>query len=350
MGRPLIYICSVTVIILGIIQININDRHTALAQRTASYANNAEMINLAHAGVEATLHELRDDPSWRNNYKPYSIILDYGTAEVVMEDHTTNASLGADQLQLNARGLMHGDSAAVNYKVAIVEAQIPDIPGALALTDPNFITNLYGSFDINGLDESGQDPEGLPGISVIDQASKDQIMESGTENQLDQVVGNTGTPSIEVDESLDFNTLSELIGQLEPNATYLNGQYTSNLGSKNNPGVFFVEDYAKITGNVNGYGILVVKKTGDLDLSTIDLAGTFNFYGLVLFENSWAFDGQGTATIHGSVVVGSSEGTPTTVDLGGNLNIQYNSAALDFAREAAKQNLPATFDILDIYE
>jgi len=333
------------------IQINLNNRHVALAKRTANYANKVEMRNMAHSGVELTLSELRKDPTWRNNYNPYAVALDYGTANVTIQDYTNNSKLDSKHLRLISRVELNGDSVMVAYLVEMVIAQLPSIPGALALTDNNFMPNLFGSFDINGNDESGIDSVGLPGISVMDQGGKDILFDNSTENQLDQIAGNTGTPSVEIDPSMDFETLSNFIDQLAPYATYLNGNYTSNLGNQGNPGVFFVDSYAKITGNVNGYGILVVRKTGDLDLATLDLKGTFNFYGLVLFENSWSFDGTGTANIHGSVVVGSPEGaSDVNVDLGGNLNINYNKSALAFAEEAAKKGIPATFKIIDIYE
>lgn len=351
MGRPLIYICAVTIVVLGIIQINLNDRHIALAKRTVYYANGSEMVNLAHAGIEKTFHKLRDDASWRNNNKQYPVTLDYGQADVLIEDNSTDTTLGTDQLKLTSDVTLDGESRRVIYKVEIIYPQLPNIPGALALTDPNFSTNLFGSFDINGNDESGMDPVGLPGISVIDEPSKQQILDDGTEMQLDQILGNTGTPSIEVDQSMEFKDLADFISQLRPNAEILSGNYNSDLGNKAKPGVFFVEDYAKIAGNVNGYGILVVKSSGDLDLASVDLAGTFNFYGLVLFENSWSFDGTGTANIHGSVVVGSPENSSgVSVELGGNLNIHYNSLALDYARDAARVTIPASFKVLDIYE
>lgn len=351
MGRPLIYICAVTLVILGILQINLNNRHIALAKRTASYANNTEMRNVAHSGIEATLYKLRDNAGWRNDNNPYVVDFDHSSASVIIEDYTVNSSLAADQLKLISKVNLASDTARVNYKVKIIYPKIPELPAALALTDPDFIPNFYGSFDINGNDESGMDSAGLPGISVIDQESKDKILDSTSEKQLDQIVGNTGTPSVEVDPAMNFETMSHFITQLESNATYLTGQYTSDLGSRDNPGVFMVEDYAKITSNVNGYGILVIKKSGDLDLTSLDLAGTFNFYGLVLFENTWTFDGKGTVAIHGSVVMGSPESsTTTTIDLGGNLNILYNSTALNYAKEAAKQTIPATFEVLDVYE
>lgn len=352
MGRPLIYICAVTVIVLGIMQINLNGRHLHLIERTSSYANESQMRNMAHSGVENVLYELRSDPTWRNGYLPYRVQLDYAAAYVTIQDSTQNINLASDQLRLVSSVPFKRDSVRVAYKVKVVIGQLPDIPGALTLTDSQFTTDLFGSFQIDGNDESGLDTTGIPGITVIDQASKDKIFADDPDHKfLDQVTGSTGTPSIEVDESIDFTDMEQLIDMLEPNAYFLEGNYTQDLGSPENPGVFFVEDYAKISGNVNGYGILVVKQTGNLDLTTLDLKGNFDFYGLVIFENSWAFDGAGTATIHGSVLVGSpEEASDLEIRLGGTLKILYNSWALQFANEAARRSIPASFLITDIFE
>lgn len=359
MGRPLIYICAITTIVLGIVQLSLNERHISLVKRTATYANEAEIRNMAHAGVEYTLNKLRTDTDWRNNYEPYEVALDYGTADVTIEDESTNSSLGKNELRLISVASLHGETTTVNYKVKIVYPKLPSIPGALALTDPNFLTELDGSFYINGLDEAGVD-DGLPGITVIDEPSKDQIIaKDPTYKFLDQVDGNTNTtddePSIKVDPTMDFDPLAEMIDKLAPVATRLSGgPYTSgDLGSESSPGVFLVEDYAKITSNTNGYGIMIVRENADLDVeTTVNVAGTFNFHGLVLFENSWALDGQGDVTIHGTVVVGSPDETSptTTIDLTGNLTIQYNSIALEYARRAASKGVAASFEILDIYE
>ncbi len=359
MGRPLIYICAVTIIVLGVVQINLNERHISLINRTASYANGAEVRNLAHAGIEFTLHELRDDVSWRNSGNPYPVDLDYGTAHVTIEDETVNASLEERQLLLISNATLQGEESLIKYLVEFLLPPLPNIPGALSLTDPNFLTDLGGSFYINGLDESGRDTVGLPGISVIDQESKDQIIAEDPDYQfLDQVDGSTSTgdePSLEVDPTMDFAPFLEMIETLAPTATNLSGgPYNDDLGSPEDPGVFLIDDYAKVSGNTNGYGILIVRENADLDIeTTLDAAGTFNFYGLVLFENSWALDGQGDVTLHGSVIVGSDdESTPetTTIDLTGNLSILYNSEALDYARQAASKGMASRFKILDIYE
>lgn len=352
MGRPLIYICAVTIIVLGILQLNLNGRHIQLIERTSSYANESQMRNSAHSGSEFVLNELRSEPTWRNNYEPYPVQLEYATAFVTIQDHTTNENLEEEQLRLISNVPFQRDSVLVAYTVDVVMGDIPEITGALNLTDSEFNMNLFSNaFEIDGNDESGLDPIGVPGISVIDQESKDKIFDTNNEDFLNNITGSTGTPSIEVDDNLDFSNMEELILALEANATYLQGNYTQDLNTPDNPGVFFVEDYAKIAGNVDGYGILVVRESGDLDLATLDLKGTFDFYGLVIFEDAWAFDGKGTATIHGAVMVGSPDKeSEVDIELGGTLKILYNSWALEFARVAAQRGVAASFNITNIFE
>lgn len=353
MGRPLIYICAVTIIVLGILQLNLNGRHIQLIERTSSYANESQMRNSAHSGSEYVLNELRNDPTWRNDYEPYPVQLDYATAFVMIQDSSTNENLEDDQLRLLSKVPFQADSVMVVYDVDVVMGSIGDVPGALNLTDGEFNIDLFSNaFEIDGNDESGEDPIGKPGMTVLDQESKDKIFDTNNEDFLDNITGNTGTPSIEVDENLDFTDMEQLILALEANATYLQGNYTGDLNTPENPGVFFVEDYAKIAGDVNGYGIMVVRESGDLDLeSTLDLKGTLDFYGLVIFEDAWAFDGKGTATIHGAVMVGSpDEENEIDVKLGGTLKILYNSWALQFAEIAAQRGVAASFDITAIFE
>lgn len=356
MGRPLIYICAVTIVVLGIMQININSRHIALAKRTANYANGAEMRNLAHAGVEYTLNKLRKDPDWRNSYDPYEVPLDYGSAFVTIQDYTTNASLTEEQLKLISKGSIDGQTVEISYLVEMVLGQLPSIPGALALTDPKFLNEFQGSYEINGFDAAFENSEtdsiGIPGISVVDDASKQEIIDSSTEIELSHITGNSpGIPSIKVDPTMDYPSLSKLIDQLAPYSTQITDDVKDDLGAPEAPGVFFVENPVAVRGNVNGYGILVVKETGGLDLSELDIAGNFDFYGLVIFRNSLRFVGKGDAYIHGTTVIGSpGVETNINIDLTGNLTIQYDSEGLEYARSAAKNAVPASFVILDIYE
>lgn len=358
MGRPLIYICLITIVLLGIIQINLNDRHTSLIARSATYSYESQMRNMAHSGVELTLNRLRTNPTWRNGYEPYPVPLDYGTAYVEIQDNSTNPALAEDELRLISKVTLQDNIVEVAYLVEMVTGKVPQIPGALALTDPKFLTDLSGSYAVNGFDEAIENSEtdsiGIPGITVMDQESKEEILNSSTEQELDQITGNTvENPSIEVDPTMDYGSLSQLIDQIEPNSIKLTEDISGNdyIGTQDNPGIFFVEDQIAVRGTVEGYGIMVVKESGSVDLSELEINGNFNFHGLVLFRNSLRFVGKGDAFIHGTAVIGSPDvETQIDIDLTGNLTIRYNSVALEYAKIAVEQGTPASFVIKNVYE
>jgi hypothetical protein len=350
MGRPLIYICAATILVLGIIQININNRHFALGKRTVQYANSSEMTNLAHSGVEMTLNKLREDISWRNDGKPYEVALDYGTAMVTVYDSTTDGSLAPNHLRLVSEVIMEGESRSVDYTVEVISPKLPEIPAAIAITTGDFTIDLSGSFEIDGNDEEKIVKSPLAGVTVLDKESAEKVSDAaGTKSK--NIKGKGGSPSIEVDNAHDFEAASYLIEMLATNAKRLNsnidGNYNSgDLGSADAPGVFFVDDYARINGNTQGYGIMVVKKGG-----TLNLRGTFDFYGLVLFEDKWGFDSAGTPVVHGSIMLGTNTNSGgASIVIKGNASIRYNSYGVEIAEKAAKFNIPSTFKVVDVYE
>lgn len=69
----------------------------------------------------------------------------------------------------------------------------------------------------------------------------------------------------------------------------------------------------------------------------LDIAGNFKFNGLVIFENAYNFDGKGTPTISGSVLVGHTEDYNKQIDINisGNLTLQYDCTAKYYAMKAA---------------
>jgi hypothetical protein len=56
----------------------------------------------------------------------------------------------------------------------------------------------------------------------------------------------------------------------------------------------------KLTGQQSeGFGIMVIRETANMDYegedgSSLSVAGNFEFNGLIIFENAYAFDGRGT--------------------------------------------------------
>ena len=172
----------------------------------------------------------------------------------------------------------------------------------------------------------------------MDENSK-YLVDTHTSNDL------KGDPPVKKDTTLSYQPTDDLIERLE-NMSYsktISGNYKGEMGSKEYPGVFFVEDQAKLTGGISeGYGILVVRSDGnmtyeDSDGAELDIAGNFKFNGLVIFENAYNFDGKGTPTINGSVLVGNTEGfsNQIDIDISGNLTLQYDCTAKNYAKKAA---------------
>jgi hypothetical protein len=104
---------------------------------------------------------------------------------------------------------------------------------------------------------------------------------------------------------------------------------------------FFIEGKVRLTGQQSkGYGIMVIRSDASMEMEDPELsvAGNFEFNGLVIFENAYSFDGRGTPTINGSVLIGETDdhtGDKIDIDLGGNININYDCMGEKYAKMAA---------------
>ncbi len=98
------------------------------------------------------------------------------------------------------------------------------------------------------------------------------------------------------------------------------------LGTRENPEITVITGDAKITGNVDGAGILII--TGGVE---IDFLGTFHFEGIVLLvgdnvdDASIEFNDKGNASIFGAVIAVGGE---LDMKPQGNPQIVYSSEAL----------------------
>jgi hypothetical protein len=230
---------------------------------------------------------------------------------------------------------------------------VPNPPATVSIPTYQFSPNFSGSASISGNDASGTCPD-KPAIAVQNDISSAQKNEIENEMaNLKEVEGGLATTD------LSYEPTDELIARLKatdaakviaPEGTSTN--YKGSLGTMENTGVFFVEGSVKLTGGISeGYGILVIRSYGgmayeDSTGSTVDIAGNFKFNGLVVFENAFNFNGKGTPTINGSVLIGHTQeflaNNPTEImdiDLSGNLHLQYDCKAQDYAKMAAANSV-----------
>lgn len=355
MGRAMLIICAGVLISVGIIGMSTADMGKLLTQNTATYANNVSAKNAAHTGIQMAMQKISDDTLWAEEQGPgnkwkTSLNSDndsiYVYVEYLNSDYADNEYWESDSIRIVSEGVIntkspiesrHTSTVSSVYLMAKFSSLVPPMTGPLQLP------NGYGSLDLDGGAHtiSGADTTcgvNKPPIVVASDSTKEKLDSKKDSGDLN-VEG-----EVEVDSTLNYQPTDELIKRLENsgNATTIDSDYSENLGTPDDPGVFFVDGNVKLTGQqTEGYGIMVIKNSADMDYedeegNTLDIRGNFEFNGLVIFENADAFSGKGTPDINGSVLVGDTAGdTDININLGGNININYSCQGEDYSKMAA---------------
>ncbi|WP_445664069.1 hypothetical protein [Fodinibius sp. AD559] len=359
MGRAMLIICAGMLVALGIVAMGTSSQGKLLTKKTVEYAQKTQALNAAHTAIQIVTQEINekgienmdqqyvDDRNSSNTWTPSTI----NGADIVLSieflnsDWETNPYFEEDKVRVISQATLdnkyEADVKSV-YVVAPFSNLVPDFTGALQLpTGYGSLTVDGSAHEINGTDPNCSDSR--PPIAVNNSATKDGLQSHDLNLDGD----------IAVDNQLDYEPTDELIARLEnsSNATTVNSDYSENLGTAEDPGVFFIDGNVKLTGQQSeGYGIMVIKDSAHMDYedqdgNTVSIRGNFEFNGLVIFENAKLFDGHGTPTINGSVLVGDTNPDDTNeieVDIGGNISINYTCAGEKYAKMGAantvKQN------------
>ena len=343
MGRAMIIIVLGLLVSTGYTFMGMSDQRSLLTQQSVNSTTKAMAQNLSHTGVQFAINNYNQDNSWRG---PETLTLEEGQVQISLKEVSTDVIEITSDAQMDNATTQHQITAT--FDASEQEELVPLFNSSLGIATNNFDFNLGGSANINGNDQTGQ-CEDKAGVSVIDQDSKEEV---GTNSRID------GNPNDEaaIDQELDFQAHADLIKQLEDKAETkrLSGNYKGDMGTKDNPGTFFIEDDTKLSGGISeGYGIMVIRQDAQLDYEgDLDIRGNFTFNGLVIFENAYSMDAKGTPTINGSVVIGSTNDQHITVDISGNVQLQYDCTAHQYADMAAKKSLTADriYKQLSIYE
>lgn len=341
----MLIILAGVMVAVGYIGIHTAHQGNMMVARNAGYANFVTAKNTAHMAIQMAMQKMNEDSTWAEDHpegnpwvgdiegRPFSLYAEY--------IHNSTGYWEPDTVRLFSES-EHPDMDEPVEIVSVYEINsldyVPDFKSPLSIATKNFSYSAGGSSTINGFDQSGTGCTDKPGISVMDDNSR-HLVESNTSNDLQ------GDPPVKVDSTLSYQPTDDLIERLEglSYSQNISGSYHGEMGSKEYPGVFFVEDQAKLTGGISeGYGILVVRSGGNMAYedstgTELDIAGNFKFNGLVVFENAYDFDGNGTPTISGSVLVGNTEGfsNQIDIDINGNLTLQYDCTAKNYAKKAA---------------
>lgn len=347
MGRAMLIICSGVLVAMGFVQYSASNTSRMLNQRTVDYADYTMSKNAAHTAIQMAMQEINQDDDWPNTHdRDNPWIVNIQDIEVALYTDYVQALeyWEADSLWLYSNAKFHSEIVQVRslYLKQKFSSLVPEFTSGLgvAADSDKFSFSMGGSAEISGNAPDGSGCEDKPAINTI----------PGSEDNFSDAEGNsnvTGDPQIATDPNLSYQPTDELIARLanSPNKVTIGDNYKGDMGTQENPGVFFVEnDGAKLTGGIDeGYGILVIRTDGELtmedeDGGTLDLAGNFTFNGLVIFENAYNFKARGTPTVNGSVLVGHTEGydgNKIEIDVSGNMKIQYDCIGEDYAKMAA---------------
>ena len=357
MGRAMLIFCAAALIAIGFINITTSKKGLSLVEQTVNYADFIMAKNAAHTAIQISMQKINKDDTWADSHSegsPWRTTVNDRDVELYTVHNPSPDFWEPDELRMLSNAKHNDISVQVisQYLKEPFSSLVPDFEAALTVAaDPDkFDFSMGGSSSIVGDGPPGHGCEDKPAISTLPGNSYkfDGIEEgSGSGNNKKGVYGD---PLVYEDPDLSYQPTDELIARLanSPNVNYLNGNLSGNnvdMGSPENPGVFFVEDDLKITGGkIQGYGILVVRTYGEMeyfdeDGTQLDLAGNFEFNGLVIFENAYNFKGRGTPAINGSVLVGHTDDYPDGhslgIDISGNITLQYDCIGENYAKMAA---------------
>ncbi|MDX1640001.1 MAG: hypothetical protein R3281_18730 [Balneolaceae bacterium] len=342
MGRALLIICSGVILAVSYIGIGTSEQGQRLATTNAGYAKMVKAKNAAQTAIQLAMNKINEDPTWDDNHSTEGTAWHHSFDDADIQlwveilSGTSGNLLKVDTLRIISRAQYFGKSAEV---VSVYQKSalhyVPKFKSALQFASNQFNFNMNGSATLSGNDASGTCSD-IPGIAVNDPNKYNDV------DDFESYV--SGDPAVTTDTTLSYSPVDELIARLETmnGVTHLSGSYKGDMGTQDNPGVFFVDEPTTLSGGLSdGYGIMVVRTNGELEYEgELDVAGNFTFNGLVIFENAWTFSGSGTPSINGSVLVGNtSNTTDLDVDLTGTIDIQYDCRGQDYAELASAQLL-----------
>lgn len=359
MGRAMLLLVSGLIIVFGMIQMSLNAKQQTMAEFNMTYANTLIARNTANAGMEQAIHRIMVNPGWRTAANPWTLDMGDQIVTITVADASTDATLTAKQVRITAISTAGG---VTERSIALLQQgeglPIPEVEGAMGIFTNNLDLTVSGSaFLITGHDTNPSGGAGtgvsLPGMSVSSLAAFNEIISSLNATQRTRVRGAGGTPSVQLDPTMDAAALQNFFDTIIANPDeYYAGNHTAtgtgSLGTPSNPKVIVVDGVLDVR-NATGAGILVITENGKLDAR-----GNFdNYQGLILIQGS-ADMTRGNINIFGAMMFGGDNPSlQIDIDFRGNVNIHYSKTALEVAQTLANGTaggVSSNFSLISIYD
>lgn len=174
------------------------------------------------------------------------------------------------------------------------------------------------------------------GVAVQDAPGQASVLASLSAQQLNNIEGLGGTPSVGIDAVLTQQMILDLVTALEgeANLVYPAGTQLSSqtIGTQAAPVVAVVDGDLTLNAS-SGAGVLIVKN------GTLELKGNTDWVGMILLVGDNAklsMSGGGDKSIYGSVIIAETTGVASEILTGsGNLKIRFSCDGLNVANYAA---------------
>lgn len=111
MGRMLILVVMGLIVVFGVIQLGVINRIDLAMGRTIEYHERMQGKNIANSLLERAVNEVEDDLGWRDGLQEPDFLS--GAGEVLVDDFTTDTTLGPYQLLLTGTGVVGGSTTEV---------------------------------------------------------------------------------------------------------------------------------------------------------------------------------------------------------------------------------------------
>jgi hypothetical protein len=340
MGRASLLLVMSLGVVFGIIGMSMRGSTNTLVVAQTGYFKYSEARNLARMAIHTTLRAYD-----RNLYPiPTSGTFNGGTYNLAISE-------SADTLWITSTGRVADSSYTMKVKLLLTTKPFPAVNAAIGIraTPVNFSVNAKAMVDGRNYDATGTTLVGngdMAGVSTMKKADSTTVKTAGGANIL-------GSPPVDVDtttiDPLPFLSEYKSSADFTYNAS---GTYGGNTtwGSSPAPAIVYCNagddtSYSiKFTGNISGYGILVVR-------GNVQFNGTFDFHGLVVvdgYNTVVQFGASGTPQIVGGVIVAGNAGASVSLKGTGNTGkVKYSEDAL---AKAKKINKLRYYSIIEWYE
>lgn len=352
MGRSMIILTSLLLVVFGIVQINTMKDREQTQKSNVEVFNETRANNKAMSGMELAIRKLKDDGNWRG---PTTVTM--GGQDVILEavDYTMNSNLKYGHLFVKVH-------APVNERYDSTRALVhrggvmPSIYSSLGFYSDSLAFDASGkAFEISGhdrnLDGSAGKGGSMHGIKTTNQDAHDTVydeLKNASPDQTENVTGEGGVPSMTVDENMETEELSKLIGQYYDNADafYSEGTYSSQtMGTDDKPEITFIDSGATVEmGGGSGSGILVIQENANYKLT-----GDFTYHGVIINQGEIG-QTNGNVTIYGAFIFGSNSSSYQSLEINGNVNIYYSTEVLEMIESALASSMSHNYKVLNYYE